>query len=114
MDRSVAKVPTMSDHLVSANETCVVVGTLAAPDGETTIALTDETPTDLNNLTQVFDGSLLTPALKLSVYTTRQVELLETKVSTSETHIQIWVNREQEPDDIRILILDHLGRKRKN
>jgi hypothetical protein len=100
-------------QLVCASPSCLVIGTLMAADGETRITLTDEAPDDLQTLTQVFDGVLATPSLKLSVYSTQRAVIVEAKVPKARTHLQIWVNEDREPDDIRIVILDRVARKRK-
>lgn len=105
MDRSVGVIPeTMSGELVSATPTCVAVGTLSEHDGETSISLSDEVPSDLG-ATPKFDGVLRTPSRTLSVCSVLEEVFLETRVPSDETRVQIWANDPSEPDAVAIVVL---------
>lgn len=115
MDHGGGEVPTdMNGQGVAATPSCVVIGTLMAADGETSVTLTDEPLPKNHGLMNVFEGSVATPSLKLSVYSTHRVVIIEAKVPTTQTRIEIWVNEETEPNDIRIVVLDQGSRKKKS
>jgi hypothetical protein len=72
MDPSAKEIPhNIKGELVAATASCVAVGTLSQSDGETSILLTDEefaAKAD-GELQLVYDGSLLTPTLEISIRT---------------------------------------------
>src|SRR5262245_382364 len=109
MDQKGGKIPSMGTGLIAATPSCIVIGTLCFADGETEIVLTDEDVSD-PKLNLEFDGFLATPSLNLIVVSTVAQVLLTVKVTKSRTHLQIFVNDESEPDDIRVVIRDGKSR----
>lgn len=86
-------------ELVSATESCLAVGTLAASDGETTVILTD----DLGGLgvgDLVFDGALSTPNRELSICNVNNEKLLTLSVPEQSTWVKVFANDPFEPDII--------------
>jgi hypothetical protein len=107
MDRSIGVIPaTMDGGLVSANSTCVAVGTLSEHDGETSISLSDENdvPPPGFGHSPVFDGVLDTPSMTVSVCSVLDEVLLEIQVGTAKTHVQVWANDALEPDVVAITV----------
>ena len=100
MDHEAGVLPDqIGDELVAATDSCLAIGTLAALDGESTIILTD----DLDGLEigdLVFDGTLSTPNLELSVCDVRNAKLLTLPVQESSTRVQAFANDPSEPNMI--------------
>lgn len=85
--------------LVGATDSCLAIGTLAAPDGETTITLTD----DLDGVESgelVFDGMLFTPNRELSICNVMNEKLLTLPVPKTATGVKVFANDPSEPDEI--------------
>ncbi|MGO1069706.1 hypothetical protein [Lysobacter sp. CA199] len=89
-----------SGEIVSANITCISVGTLSAADGETTITLTDEVQVIDDTGMLAFDGLLHLPGLELSVCSSHNERLLTMKLPTSQARVRIFINDDREPDNI--------------
>jgi hypothetical protein len=103
MDREIGVVPdTMNKALVASTDSCVAIGTRAAPDGETVISLSYDSPPQLPNLTLAYDGLLSTPNKYLSVCSVYLESLLELNVLGLQTRVRVWVNHLLEPDIIWI------------
>lgn len=49
-----------------------------------------------------FDGMLETPSRIVIVSTVEYETILRSEVSGTKTHVQIWINREKEPDKVII------------
>ncbi|WP_368564804.1 hypothetical protein [Pseudoxanthomonas sp. UTMC 1351] len=100
MDYEAGVVPDqITSELVVATESCLAIGTLAAPDGETAITLTS----DLEGMEVgevVFDGELSTPNKELSVCNVLNERLLTLPVSTISTSVKVFANNPAEPDQI--------------
>jgi hypothetical protein len=100
MDHEAGVLPDqITTELVAATDSCLAIGTLAAPDGETTIILTD----DLDGLEigdLVFDGALSTPNHELSVCNVRNEKLLTLPVPQPSTGVKVFANDPSEPDMI--------------
>lgn len=103
MDRTVGEVPdSMAGQLVSATPSCMAIGTLCEHDGDTLLILSDEgTPIGVGER-PVVETLLATPSRRLSVCNVLDVVLLEMKVSSDRTLVQVWANDDSEPDVIVI------------
>jgi len=84
---------------VEGTESCLAIGTLAKPDGTTTISLgrRDETAT-----IKAFDGELGVPSRRVVVTTVPEDVLLEQRVPANRARIRVHVNDLVEPDAIVI------------
>lgn len=103
MDHNFGTLPELiTADLVAATDSCLAIGTLASPDGETTITLTN----DLDNVETdelVFEGVLLTPNKELSICNVMNEKLLTLPVSASVINVKIFANDSSEPDQIVVL-----------
>jgi hypothetical protein len=91
-------------ELVTANSSCVAVGTLCEMDGETSIVLSDKEKTEQEATILVFDESIETPTQEISVITSDNKDVLRMPTKSERTPVQVWVNRNAEPDLIEIII----------
>ena len=106
MDETVGQIPSsMNRALVSANSTCVAVGTFSEADGETTISIGEETTRVEPGMDLAFDGVLQTPTRLLTVCTVTGTSLLKYPVGSERTQVQVWVSHPSEPDKILVLVL---------
>lgn len=91
----------LTANLVSASDSCLAIGTLAAADGETRITLADDLDgIEVGDL--VFDGVLSTPNHELSVCNVHNEKLLTMPVSQTSTSVKVFANDLCEPDQIVI------------
>jgi hypothetical protein len=93
---------TIGKMLVSATTTTIVVGTLASPDGPTSITLTDE-EIFAKDVHVVYQGKLETPSKQISVETVCNEIILDMPTECNECQVAIWVNHDSEPDKIVIV-----------
>jgi hypothetical protein len=106
MDPAVGEIPeSMDGGLVAVTSSCVAVGTRSEVDGETLISLSDEASQAETSLFCVFHSHLDTPTRRIAVCSVSNEALLHAGVAGSRTALQIWVNHQSEPDEIRVLIL---------
>lgn len=106
MDRTAGYIPEgMGNELVVSTPTCIAVGTLSEHDGETSISLSDEGSPSGFGPGPKFDGVLKTPSKNLAVCSVLDEVLLETRVPSSETHVQVWANDDNEPNRIAVVLL---------
>ena len=104
MDHSYGEVPeSMGERSIAFNESCVAVGTLSEQDGTTETTLSDEAdvPPDCN---LIFDGTVVTPSMKLSVCAVNDEVLLSIPTSSGESKLRIYSNDGTEPNKIVILV----------
>ncbi|MEN5118212.1 hypothetical protein ABE488_12905 [Luteimonas sp. TWI662] len=103
MDYEIGVVPDqITSDLVTATDSCIAIGTLAAPDGETTITLTDDPNcTVVGEL--VFNGELCTPNKELAVCNVLNQRLLTLPLLHTTVRVKVFANDVSEPD--RILVL---------
>lgn len=107
MDQTVGEVPeSMAGALVAATNSCVAVGTLSEVEGETLISLSDER-LEKRDRPPVFDGVLSTPSKRLSVCSVLDEPLMSLDVPGLETRVQVWANDDLEPNEIRIVAVNH-------
>jgi hypothetical protein len=105
MDDSVAEIPaTMGSQLVSATDSCVAVGCRSEEDGPTEISLDSLGHAEPFGAL-VFDGEVMTPSKRLSVYSVTNEVLLSSEVPQSRTRLRIFANDISEPDRILILVV---------
>ena len=80
-------------RLISANETCISVGTQAEIDGEVVVSLLDiNLALDTNKFQQEFVGSILTPGSKLAIVTAEMDIVLQKDIQRDSTEVSIWVD----------------------
>jgi len=94
----------MNGALVAANSTCISVGTLAFMDGETEITLTDDSH-DIEVGELVFDGTLQTPGMEVSICNSLNEKLLAVPVSDVSARVRVFANDPSEPDRIVVLAM---------
>lgn len=105
MDHAIGRTPdSMNEASVVATPSCIAVGTLCEQDGETHISLSDDASSLAGGLSSVFDGMLDTPTRTLSVCTVLNQALLRLDVGAERTRVQVWTNRDWEPDEIHVLV----------
>ena len=88
----------MQGTLATATDTCIAVGTLNELDGETSVALTDEPPSEEAGLTRKLTATLDVEngfVAVSDVYAERYLELPWTR---STLEVSVWVNDVTEPD----------------
>ncbi|MBB3344740.1 hypothetical protein [Luteimonas sp. RC10] len=89
-------------ELVAATGSCLAIGTLAAPDGETAITFADSTE-DIEGVELVYDGVLSTPNKEVAVCDVLGEKLIVMPSAASFTRIKIFANDLTEPDQIVIV-----------
>jgi hypothetical protein len=105
MDQAIGRIPdSMNEALVAATPSCIAVGTLCEQDGKTHISLSDDASSLASGLSSVFDGMLDTPTRTLSVCTVLDQALLTLDVVAERTRVQVWTNRDSEPDEIHVVV----------
>jgi hypothetical protein len=85
---------------IVSSPSCIVIGTLAAMDGETTIKLGESISDRPDQLG--FEGELETPGKTVRVIGSVIDDILTMRVPGTKTHVKVWVNRTVEPDLIII------------
>jgi len=105
LDKASGSIPTALTRgsVVTATESCVVACTLCAPDGPTTVTLSDHRESIGDGLRLAYRGTLATPNSEMHVCTAALDCIATAKVGSQQTTIEVWVNRDREPDDICIL-----------
>ena len=108
MDKDSGEIPElMNGKLVVATHSCIAVGTLSEADGETSVTLTDDKShvQEISSLQKTFAGVLATPNKRVDLCTVLLQPVLTLSVSNTESHIEIWVNNETEPDKLCVLVI---------
>ena len=90
-----------------ATDTCVAVGTLNELDGETIIALTDESPFEGAGLTRRLEARLDVVNGSVSIRNVYDEPYLELPWTASSLVVSVWVNDAAEPS----LVLFELQRQ---
>lgn len=106
MDKDSGEIPElMNGKLVVATDSCIAVGTLSETDGETSVILTDNKShlQEMAGLQKAFDGILATPNKRVDLCTVLLQPVLTLSVSNTESHVEIWVSNETEPDRLCVL-----------
>lgn len=104
-DRDVGETPQdIGDSLVASTSSCIAVGTLCQIDGETLILLYDEPANSDSMAGLVFDGFLDTPSGQVCIFSVLDERLLESNITGPRCRVQVWVNDESEPDEIRVFV----------
>ena len=106
MDIQSGEIPeTMGGKLVVSTPSCIVVATLTAADGETSVTLTNEkSSVNDSGLRKVFSGVLATPKREVHVCTVLVQPILKLPVSGTQSNVEIWANSETEPDRLCVLV----------
>jgi hypothetical protein len=86
---------------ILSTDSCISVGCLMWQDGETEVTLGDAAAVGPKR-NAAFDGMLDTPNLAVLVSTVDLQPILRGSVPSAKTRVQIWVNRDNEPDKIII------------
>lgn len=89
---------------VSANDSCVTVGTQADVDGEVTVTL--ESPASLalvRGLQKVFAGSLRAPTRTVAIVTADARTVLEQSVNSDMVELEVWADDGRNPTRIVVL-----------
>jgi len=104
MDPDYAEIPkSMGGNLVASTSSCIAVRTLSAQDGETSVMLTDEIGR-VDGLHSVFTGTLVTPGKEVNVSTVLLRIIAKMRVSEIQNRVEIWVNNENAPSEICVLV----------
>ena len=86
---------------VEATESCLAIGTLAEPDGATTIWFADEGE---SLPVEAFKGHLSVPSGRLVVSTVTDETLLTASVEGPHVNVRVFTNDPSEPDEIAIVV----------
>ena len=90
--------------LIAATESCILVGTLAEMDGETTVRLArGRKPSDCPEIL-AFERRLTIPSRHLVIGNVLRDVYMERSLETDSPTVQIWVNHGNEPDIICIVV----------
>lgn len=91
------------NSVVSANDSCISVRTIADVDGEVTIELIDNSADikDLNPI-EVFNGTINFPGHKINVVNSHYEKLLEAEIFKTRAKIQVLVDDKEYPSKIWI------------
>jgi hypothetical protein len=108
MDPQYGVIPELMDGgLIAASRSCVAIGTIADSDCEVEIGLGNR-PEDCTEaetaLHCVYRGPIATPRRVLSVCSVYLEELVTTKVAREKSDVEIWVNDDNEPDQVIIVV----------
>ncbi len=107
MDMKSGEIPeTMDGKLVVSTPSCIVISTLTAADGETSIVLTDEKAlvhVD-SDFRKVFSGVLETPKKEVHICTVLLQQVMKLPVLSTQSSIEIWANSEIEPSKLCVLV----------
>lgn len=105
VDREAAEIPeSLGDELVSNTDTCAVIGTFNASDGDTLITLTNEKPINRQLEYVAFTGELQFPSGRASVCTVDDEVLLEVPVPGNVAFVTILANDRSEPSEILVCV----------
>jgi hypothetical protein len=107
MDIRTGEVPeTMDGRLVVSTPSCIVIGTLMAADGETSVTLTDDKASVIegSGLQRVFSGVLATPKKEVHVCTVLLQPVAKISVSSTQSNVEVWANSEVEPNRVCVLV----------
>jgi len=88
---------------LASTRSCVVVGCPSFMDGATRITL-GQSPAVPADCHLAFAGLLDTPHHTVALWTVEARKLLEARVPTARTKIQIWTNHATEPDQVYIKV----------
>lgn len=88
----------MRGSLIASTNTCIAVGTRNELDGETMIALTDESLSNATKLTRAFEGTLDVEYGAVAVTDIYYEPYLKLTWSAPTVAVTIWVNDTKEPD----------------
>ena len=101
LDAETDDVPDLSG-LVSATESCLVVGVLCEIDGPTKVVLADRAPLAGNGFDLLYQGVLSVNSGRLQVCTSQLDILFELSLADSTQPIAVWANDGDEPDSVWI------------
>ena len=97
---------TMAARVVSATTSCLAISALPDMDGETRIRLI-ENPVESTRILHgllAFDGILSIASGNLTVSGVLGEVYLECTLTEPEVRIRVWVNDENTPDDIAVVV----------
>ena len=99
----------MDGSLVASTASCVAVGTFSEADGETTLVLIDERPSQAtsNLLTCVFSGSLESETGRVRLESVDGEIYLESSYKPGQINVTIWVDDSNEPS---LIVVEATGR----
>jgi hypothetical protein len=94
----------LGGQLIGSTSSCVAIGTLSDVDGDTRIRMLDAE--DAVNLPAhlVFEGELELPTRRVTIMSVLGSVYLERQLDSPSVSVQIWVNDQEEPDNIAIVI----------
>jgi hypothetical protein len=98
-DSGRGEIPERMDRPVTSTDSCIVVGCLAAVDGETEFTLGETRDVDRGD-PPVFHGLLKTPNCRIVLHTAEDETILQATVPRRETVVRIWVNHPSQPDRV--------------
>lgn len=107
MDTKSGDIPeAINGKLVVSTSSCVVVCTLTAADGETSVVLTDERScvSSATGMRKVFDGVVATPRGMIEICTVLLRPILTLAAPNTQSKVEIWANADIEPDRLCVLI----------
>lgn len=87
--------------IVKATESCIAVGTVAEPDGTTSVWFGQE---DESLPIEAFKGELRVPSGRMIVSTVSEETLLARNVPSQRVSLRVLVNDASEPNEIAIVI----------
>ncbi len=111
MDTSIGEIPDpdpedVGEGVLAATSSCIAVGTLPQIEGDTHILLYDE-PAEMDLTgTLAFDGPLEVRSGRMSVVSVLHEPLLGCNAPTPRARVQVWLNDDRLPDEIRIYVSD--------
>lgn len=95
----------LSSGLVTSTQSSVAVGTLPDFEGPVNIVLTTGPRSNQDEASHlVWSGKIHTPNREISVCSVNNDRLLSFEVNSQETLVEVWVNDDQEPDRIVIVV----------
>lgn len=107
MDPDAGDVPqTMGGRLIAATSSSIAVGCLSEHDGQTSLHLGSDGVTPDHTL--AFEGTLATPNRLLAICSVSRQPYVSIDVPAAQTGVQIWLNDDSEPDDIRVVVVPAL------
>lgn len=84
------------EEVVSANDSCVSLPTIADVDGDVTVTLAETLPREAGGV-EVFDGVIAAPSKRVAVVTPHNEKLIETGVHRERATVRIVVDDEVYP-----------------
>ena len=91
-------------ELVTANSSCVAVGTYPEIDGDTSIVLSNEGKSEQKAAILAFKDSLETPTHQISITTSHNEKIFMMATNNERTPVQVWVNDNRFPTLIEIVV----------